>query len=120
MYSPAIVRAQSALGPVIASFAAIRIDWSWAFYIPSIIAGGLLVIVVLTLPETYPPVLLSKIANRLRVETGDKRIVSALELAAIDAKEKLKVARVKAELHRLFAMPFVLLFTEIISELVSY
>jgi len=51
---------------------------------------------------------------------GDQRIVSALELAAMDAKEKQKLARVKAELHRLFAMPFVLLFTEIISELVSY
>ncbi|GAA5843295.1 hypothetical protein JCM5353_005268 [Sporobolomyces roseus] len=108
-----------ALGPVIASFAAIRFSWPWAFYIPSIIAGGLLLVVVLTLPETYPPVLLSGIARRLRLETGDDRIVSALELAAIEAKEKQKLARVKAEVYRLFAMPFVLLFTEIIIALLT-
>jgi len=64
-------------------------------------------------------VLLSGIARRLRLETGDDRIFSALELAAIEAKEKQKLARVKAEVYRLFAMPFVLLFTEIISKPLS-
>jgi hypothetical protein len=74
-----------------------------------------LVVTVISLPETYPPVILSRLAKRLRQETGDDSIVSSLEVAAMEAKQKKKLARVKAEGYRLFAMPFVLLFTELIS-----
>ena len=104
------------MGPVIAAFAALRFSWPWAFYIPAIISGGLLIVTIASLPETYAPVVLSRIAKRIRSETGDDRVVCALEVAAMQAKEKEKLARVKAEVYRLFAMPFVLLFTELISE----
>ena len=100
---------------MIASFAALRLGWRWAFYIPATISGGLLPATVLVLPETYGPVILSGIAHRLRIETGDSRITSALELAAMKARQQTTLARVKAEAHRLLAMPFVLLFTEVIS-----
>ncbi|GAA6019427.1 hypothetical protein JCM11491_004824 [Sporobolomyces phaffii] len=108
-----------ALGPVIASFAALRFGWPWAFYIPALISGGLLVVTVVSLPETYPPVILSRVAARLRQDTSDERIVSSLEVAAIQAKQKRKLARIRAELYRLFAMPFVLLFTELIIALLT-
>ncbi|GAA5898510.1 MFS transporter [Sporobolomyces salmoneus] len=108
-----------ALGPVIASFAALRFGWPWAFYIPAIISGGLLIVTILALPETYPPVILSSIAKRLRAETGDDRIISSLELVVLQARQKKQLARVKAEAHRLFAMPFVLLFTEVIIALLT-
>ncbi|GAA5961046.1 hypothetical protein JCM3765_006513 [Sporobolomyces pararoseus] len=108
-----------ALGPVISAFAALRFSWPWAFYIPAIISGCLLIVTVLSLPETYPPVILSRIAKRIRSETGDIRIFSSLEIAAMQAKEKKKLARVKAEAYRLFAMPFVLLFTELIIALLT-
>jgi len=81
------------------------------------ISGGLFVATILSLPETYAPVILSKIAKQLRAETGDDRIVSSLEVAAMEARRKKKLARVKAEAYRLFAMPFVLLFSELIGEL---
>ncbi|GAA5869612.1 hypothetical protein JCM16303_000524 [Sporobolomyces ruberrimus] len=108
-----------ALGPVIAAFAALRFSWPWAFYIPASISGALLVVTIFGLPETYPPVILSGIAKQLRLETGDDRIRSSLEVAAFEARQKKKLARVKAEMYRLFAMPFVLLFTELIIALLT-
>ncbi|GAA5922431.1 hypothetical protein JCM1841_004906 [Sporobolomyces salmonicolor] len=108
-----------ALGPIIASFAADRISWHWAFIIPTIIGGVLCVAVILACPETYPPVILSRVARQLRQETGDDRIFSALELAEMASRAKPRVERAKAEAYRLFAMPFVLLFTEIIVALIT-
>ncbi|GAA5892882.1 hypothetical protein JCM5296_006032 [Sporobolomyces johnsonii] len=108
-----------ALGPIIASFAADRISWHWAFIIPTIVGGALCVAVILTCPETYPPVILSSLARRLRQETGDDRIFSALELAEMASRAKPRVERAKAEAYRLFAMPFVLLFTESIVALIT-
>ncbi|GAA5938423.1 MFS transporter [Sporobolomyces koalae] len=108
-----------ALGPVVAAFAALRFGWPWAFYIPAIIAGGLAVVVILALPETYPPAILTRIATSLRQETGDERIVSSIEIAALDARQKRKWGRCKAEAYRLLAMPFVLLLTEIIIGLLT-
>ncbi|GAA5976456.1 hypothetical protein JCM5350_001694 [Sporobolomyces pararoseus] len=111
-----------ALGPVIAAFAALRFSWPWAFYIPAIISGGLLIVGEEGGSKNFAfnaPVVLSRIAKRIRSETGDDRVVSALEVAAMQAKEKEKLARVKAEVYRLFAMPFVLLFTELIIALLT-
>ncbi|GAA6059447.1 hypothetical protein JCM10212_005386 [Sporobolomyces blumeae] len=108
-----------ALGPVVASFAAVRINWHWSFLIPTIISGAFLVLTIVTLPETYPPVILSKLAEQLREATGDDRIVSTLELAAAAAKMQKRGARVKAEAYRLLGMPFILLFTEIIVALLT-
>ncbi|GAA6038878.1 hypothetical protein JCM8097_000548 [Rhodosporidiobolus ruineniae] len=101
-----------ALGPIVASFAAERIGWKWAFIIPAIASAATLVGIVFAMPETYGPVILSRVAKRLRRETGDDRIYSALELAEMKSREMPRAQRVKAEAWRLFGTPVIMIFSE--------
>ncbi|GAA5884593.1 hypothetical protein JCM6882_005312 [Rhodosporidiobolus microsporus] len=101
-----------ALGPIVASFAADRINWHWSFLIPAILSGATLVAIVFACPETYPPVMVSRVAKRLRAKTGDDRIYSALELAEIRSRELPKMERVRAEAWRLLGTPLVMIVSE--------
>ena len=78
-------------------------NWRWAEWVTLCISGGILAIMVLFLPETYPPLILTWKARALRVETGDSNHKSQLELSSTGI-----VARLKQALSR----PFVMLFTE--------
>ncbi|TNY22758.1 major facilitator superfamily domain-containing protein, partial [Rhodotorula diobovata] len=110
-----------ALGPVVASFAADRISWHWAFLIPTCFAAALCFAVVFTLPETYPPVLLSRVARRLRQETGDARIRSALELAKMRSQGLPRSRRIRMEAWRLLGTPFIMIATEpIVAAVAAY
>lgn len=65
-------------------------DWRWADRITLCIAGGLLIIMVLFLPETYTPTILGWKASALRAATGDSRYKGPLESAtAISFRRKL-------------------------------
>ncbi|GAA5821266.1 hypothetical protein JCM11251_004542 [Rhodosporidiobolus azoricus] len=101
-----------ALGPIVASFAAERINWHWSFIIPAIISGVTAVAIVFACPETYPPVKVSKVARQLRVERGDDRIFSALELAEMRSRELPKMRRARAEAWRLLGTPLVMIVSE--------
>ncbi|BGP23471.1 hypothetical protein JCM10295v2_002367 [Rhodotorula toruloides] len=101
-----------ALGPIVGSFAAYRLSWHWAFIIPCLFSAILCVAVVFFLPETYPPVLVSRLARQLRKETGDDRIRSALELAEMKSRGTPRVQRFRAEAWRLLGTPIVMISTE--------
>ncbi|KAK5459864.1 hypothetical protein LTS15_003993 [Exophiala xenobiotica] len=67
------------LGPVVGSYLSAAAGWRWDFYLLAIITGILLVLTVICQRETYPPVLLERKAKRLRKETGNAKLRSALQ-----------------------------------------
>ena len=107
------------LGPVIGSFVAARTNWRFSFVVLTAFSGFLCVLVAFACPETYPPVILSRIAKELREETGDQRILSRLEYSEICTRERSRSERLKAEFVRLFGMPFIMLFTESIVAMIT-
>ncbi|OSX62680.1 hypothetical protein POSPLADRAFT_1046100 [Postia placenta MAD-698-R-SB12] len=80
------------------------ISWRWLFWIMVILGGICLLLIVFTLPETYPPVILAMKAQHLRHETGDNRYVAPLEQAP-----KLSIG---ARFNHTVSLPFKILFHE--------
>ncbi|CAN6664018.1 probable drug/proton antiporter Yhk8p [Trichomonascus vanleenenianus] len=70
------------LGPVIAGFIDVSVDFRWTFYV-FIMWSGVNLLVLLLIPETYPHSLLVKKAKRLRKETGDESYKAAREVEAL-------------------------------------
>ncbi|GAA5855549.1 hypothetical protein JCM8547_007886 [Rhodosporidiobolus lusitaniae] len=103
-----------ALGPIIASFAAERQGWPWAFTIPAILSSATFVALSFGCPETYPPVLVSRVAKRLRAEKGGEfeMVFSALELAEMRSRELPRRERYAKEAWRLLGTPLVMIATE--------
>jgi hypothetical protein len=60
-------------------------------------------VVVITIPETYGPVLLARKAARIRKETGDNRYYAPKEVDNQDIGHRL---------YNILAMPFKILFLE--------
>ncbi|KAK2826864.1 MFS siderochrome iron transporter 1 [Arthroderma sp. PD_2] len=99
------------LGPVIGGFLGESAGWRWVEGLLAIFSGVVWIIGSLFLPETYPPVLLRKRAQRLSKVTG-KVYVSRMEVD----QGKLSVGQAfKTALMR----PWVLLFSEPIVFLLS-
>ncbi|KOG99113.1 Yhk8p [Saccharomyces eubayanus] len=67
------------LGPIIGG-ALYHENYKWTFITLLITSGCCLVIIVLTIPETYKPMLLMRKAKRLRKEENDERYYAALEV----------------------------------------
>ena len=61
----AMVYVGPALGPVIAGFLELNKDWRWSFFV-LLWLGGATAIVMLTIPETYAPIILYNKAKRTR------------------------------------------------------
>jgi len=51
-----------ALGPIIGGFIVRYLDWRWMFYSTSILSALIQLAGLVTFPETYPPIILEKIA----------------------------------------------------------
>ncbi|CCH58813.1 hypothetical protein TBLA_0A10350 [Henningerozyma blattae CBS 6284] len=66
------------IGPLL-SGAMYHINYKWTFIVLLITSGVCLILVVLTVPETYKPVLLINKAKRLRSTTGDSNYYAPLE-----------------------------------------
>ena len=79
------------------------ISWRWLFWLLTIFAGVCLVAVVLTLPETYPPVLLKRKAEHLRKATGNDKYYASLEMHKDSTGQRI---------NRILGMPFKILFQE--------
>ncbi|TFK80170.1 MFS general substrate transporter [Polyporus arcularius HHB13444] len=68
------------LGPTVSGWMSVAgVSWRWVFWLLTCFAGFLSVLVLLTLPETFVPVLLVQRAKMLRKETGDDRYWAPLE-----------------------------------------
>ncbi|GJE99509.1 MFS general substrate transporter [Phanerochaete sordida] len=93
-----------ALAPTVSGFIAVSgTSWRWVYWVTTIFAGSCTVLVALTVPETYSPVLLVKMAKRVRQETGDDRYWAPLEK---------KSTSVQAQLRQVVGTPFVLMASE--------
>ncbi|KAJ3524486.1 hypothetical protein NMY22_g10977 [Coprinellus aureogranulatus] len=94
-----------AIGPTISGFLNVAgVDWRWLFWILTILGGLSLALVVLTLPETYKPVLLRHKAIRLNAHQNDNtRYIAPIDLAQGSLWEKSS---------RILLKPFVILIHE--------
>jgi MFS family permease len=99
------------LGPIIGGFLGMTEGWRWVHGLMAIWSGVILVITVCLVPETYPPVLLRKRAERLSKMTGKVYM------------SRTDIDQGKTSLGEAFATglkrPWILLFTEPIVLLLS-
>ena len=81
----------------------------------------LCVIIIFLCPETYPPILIKRLAISLRASTGDHRIISRLEVEeqAVALAGVPRMTRWKRESIRVLGTPFIMLATEPIVGLLS-
>lgn len=88
------------------------LDWRWVEWITLCIARGLLVVMLLFLPETYAPVILGWKAKAMRDATGNPQYRGPL-----DVQQSSLVRNIAEALYR----PILILLTEpIISVLTAY
>lgn len=80
------------LGPVIGAALVVAGGWRWTFWFMSILSGACLLLLLVTLPETFPPTLLARKADRLRRLTGNCLITSEGEVANSELNTKQLVA----------------------------
>ncbi|EMD36323.1 hypothetical protein CERSUDRAFT_115253 [Gelatoporia subvermispora B] len=109
----------SALGPLVGGYISVSgISWRWTFWVLTIfvslmremfrmnehiVQNGLCITLVVTsLPETYPPILLLRKARQKRVQTGDHRYYAPMETYHLVAFSD----RLKQTLLRPFKMLF--------------
>lgn len=94
------------IGPVAGGYLIRAAGWRWVYWLIAIIAGIITVFTYFMLKESYAPVILEKKARRLRKETGNQELRSALAGNATTPTEKLKAAIVRP-LKLLFRAPIV-------------
>ncbi|KAI4132771.1 MAG: hypothetical protein LQ347_002454 [Umbilicaria vellea] len=100
------------LGPIVGGFLGEAKGWRWVEGLMAIFTGALWILGALTIPETYPPVLLRKRAAALSKATGHV-YRSKLEL------NKASTPSVGAAFKTALSRPWVLLFREPIVFLLS-
>ncbi|EPS34323.1 hypothetical protein PDE_09287 [Penicillium oxalicum 114-2] len=82
-----------ALGPVTAGFLELKKDWRWSFYV-LLWLGGASFLAMLTIPETYAPVILTHRARRIRSQklAGFENVRAPAEDDERTLHDTLKVA----------------------------
>ncbi|KAJ7071730.1 MFS general substrate transporter [Mycena belliarum] len=97
------------VGPIVGGFIGEKLGWRWILWVNMIFAGAVLML-CLTLPETFAPTLLRKRAARLRAQTGRDDIVTEQELFKASFSQVMTETLVR---------PFQMLLTEPILLLMS-
>lgn len=104
----ALFLVSTSIGPVISpplsGFIVEHTTWRWVFGVATLFAVATLPLVI-ALPETYAPVLLSRRAARLRKETGNQNIIAQSDLNKTGFDYIMKVV---------MARPFRMLFQELV------
>ncbi|KAK9413641.1 putative Bicyclomycin resistance protein [Seiridium unicorne] len=67
------------IGPIAGGFLAEAMGWRWDFWLLAIVAGALSLVMLVTMKETYHPLLLQRKTERLRKETGNQLLRSQLD-----------------------------------------
>ncbi|KAH8108013.1 MFS general substrate transporter [Cristinia sonorae] len=80
-----------AIAPVIGGYMATSgVYWRWIFWVLTLFAGGCLLLIIFTLPETFVPILLVRKAERTRKETGEQRWWAPLERRDVPLKQRIE------------------------------
>ncbi|KAL2265966.1 hypothetical protein VTJ83DRAFT_5318 [Remersonia thermophila] len=80
------------IGPVAGGYLIRAVGWRWVYWLIAIVAGLISVFTFFTLQESYAPVILEKKAARLRKETGNPNLRSALAGDVMSPADKIKIA----------------------------
>ncbi|KAJ4288985.1 hypothetical protein N0V90_011327 [Kalmusia sp. IMI 367209] len=107
-----------AIGPVAGGYLADARGWRWTFWLVTILAGAACIISILFNRETYPYVLLERRTKRLRKETGNPNLRSALDTGRTP-KELLK-SSILRPLRMLFLSPIVFLMSLVMAAVYGY
>ncbi|KAJ7932520.1 major facilitator superfamily domain-containing protein [Mycena leptocephala] len=92
------------IGPTVAGFIATSgTNFRWVFWVLAIFAGVCCLLIIFTLPETYEPVLLVRMAKKKREETGDAGFCAPMEKIKLTALQRAE---------NVLARPFKILFLE--------
>ena len=94
------------IGPICGGFMSQRIGWRWIFYVLTIGAFIVTILTFVFLKETNPVIVLERKAKKLRKETGNQNLKSALE-SNISGKDLL-ILSLKRPFKLLFISPIVL------------
>ncbi|KAF6806648.1 transporter C1529.01-like protein 3 [Colletotrichum sojae] len=95
------------IGPVAGGYLIQAAGWRWVYWLVTILAGIFIPLSFFMLKETFGPVILERKTNKLRKETGNTSLRSALETEA-NIADKFKHATIRP-LKLLFATPIVTL-----------
>ena len=91
-----------AIGPLAGGYLSMGKGWRWLYWIQMILSGAAYLL-ILTVPETYAPKILSARAKKMREQTGNAMLVSESDLDKRPLSERLRIFLVR---------PFVLLLCE--------
>lgn len=78
------------LAPILSGFTSSTIGWRWTFWI-ALMYAGLTFIIILLLPETFGPILLSRRAAKMRKAEPSSHIVAPRDLEETDLSQLLTV-----------------------------
>jgi len=95
-----------AIGPIVGGYISLSgVSWQWLFWVLTIFVSHTLqrcrcrlnmsqsglcwVLILVSIPETYGPVILVKKAKQLRASTGDSRYKAALEMERVSFGKKV-------------------------------
>ncbi|KAH6973121.1 major facilitator superfamily domain-containing protein [Ilyonectria sp. MPI-CAGE-AT-0026] len=83
------------IGPVAGGFMIQDVGWRWAFWVIAIAAGVISVVCYFVVTETYHPTLLQAKVNRMKKETNNADLYSALDVGKVSTKTKFEHAIVR-------------------------
>ncbi|KAL2416517.1 MFS-type transporter kojT [Exophiala dermatitidis] len=100
------------LAPMIGAFIgqSSLISWRWSEWISLILAGLIISLIIVFVPETYGPILLQWKARHLRDITGDQRFVAEIELRQTSLATRM-LHSCSRPFHMFFREIMVTLFT---------
>ncbi|KAF5001457.1 hypothetical protein FGRMN_1053 [Fusarium graminum] len=90
------------IGPIAGGYLSQAKSWRWSFWVVSIVTGAITVMAFLFMRETYAYAILEKKAKKLRKETGNPKLRSALDKGTT-TKELFSLAMVRPTKMLLFA-----------------
>ncbi|KAF9765128.1 hypothetical protein IL306_002639 [Fusarium sp. DS 682] len=90
------------VGPIAGGYLSAAKGWRWSFWVVAIVAGAITILAFVFMRETYAYSLLEKKAKKLRKETGNTKLRSALDKGTT-TKEIFRVAITRPTKMLLFA-----------------
>ncbi|EHL01404.1 putative Uncharacterized transporter [Glarea lozoyensis 74030] len=98
--------AERAFGPLIGGFISQNLNWSWSFWIMAIVTTPPIILSFFVFRETYAPVILHRLAAKLRKETGNHDLYTIYDKERPSLPTRLRIALTRPTLM-LFQQPII-------------